>query len=167
MTETGLRRAACAILLGTCGRLILQQRDDVPGIVYPGLVSLFGGHIEPGEDPHQCIQRELEEEIGVRLPLSALEPFFTFRTRFADPSEREVEISIFIASGLPADGLHVTEGGLLLLPLDKAVQRFLRMTPTTSYALSEFLHVQRLPPKAQQIDRAGLASDAAASAAQQ
>jgi 8-oxo-dGTP diphosphatase len=162
-----VRRAACAILFGTCGQLILQQRDDVPGIVYPGLVSLFGGHIEPGEDAHACIQRELDEEIGVRLPLAALEPFFTFRARFADAAERDVEIAIYIASGLRAGALHVTEGSLLLLPLAKAAQRFDRMTPTTSYALSEFLHARRLPPKAQQLDRAALAADAAASAAQQ
>lgn len=165
--EKPLRQAACAILFGTCGRLILQQRDDVPGIVYPGLVSLFGGHLEPGEDPHQCMQRELEEEIGVRLPLAALEPFFTFRTGFAAPQERDVEISIYIASGLRADTLHVTEGSLLLLPLAQAAQRFTRMTPTTSYALSEFLHARHLPPKAQQLDRVALASDAAAQAAQQ
>lgn len=165
--EKALRQAACAILFGTCGRLILQQRDDVPGIVFPGLVSLFGGHLEPGEDAHTCVQRELEEEIGVRLPLAAIEPFFTFRTRFADPTQRDVEISIFIASGLRADALHVTEGSLLLLPLAQAAQRFPRMTPTTSYALSEFLHAHRLPPKAQQLDRVALASDAAASTAQQ
>lgn len=165
--ETGLRQAACAILFSACGQLILQQRDDVPGIIYPGLVSLFGGHLEPGEAPHQCVQRELEEEIGVRLPLAALEPFFAFRTRFAEPSEREVEISIFIASGLRAETLLVTEGSLLLLPLPQAMQHFPRMTPTTSYALSEFLHARRLPPKAQQLDRVALATEAAAKAAQQ
>lgn len=164
---TGLRQAACAILFGTCGRLILQQRDDVPDIVYPGLVSLFGGHLEPGEAPHACIQRELEEEIGVRLPLPALEPFFTFRTHFADPSERDVEISIFIATGLRADALHVTEGSLLLLPIGQAMQRFDRMTPTTSYALSELLHARRLPPLAQQLDRTAIARAAAEGTQQQ
>lgn len=165
--ETGLRQAACAILFGTCGRLILQQRDDVPGIVFPGLVSLFGGHLEPDEDAHTCVQRELEEEIGVRLPLASLEPFFTFRTRFADPSERDVEISIYIASGLQADTLHVTEGSLLLLSWPEVSLRFSRMTPTTAYALAEFMHARRLPPKAQQLDRGTVAPEAAARAAQQ
>lgn len=165
--DKGLRQAACAILFSSCGQLILQQRDDVPGIVYPGLVSLFGGHLEAGEDPHHCVQRELEEEIGVRLPLNALEPFFIFRTRFSEPGERDVEISIFIASGLRADTLHVTEGSLLLMPLPHVRQHYARMTPTTSYALSEFLHARALPPKAQQLDRVALASDDAAKAAQQ
>jgi hypothetical protein len=112
------------------------------------------------------MQRELHEEIGVNLPLTAIEPFFTFRTKFAVASETDVEISIFIASGLRADALHVTEGSLLLLPQSQAASRFLRMTPTTSYALSEFLHARRLPPKAHQLDREALSSDQAASAQQ-
>jgi len=165
---TGLRQASCAILLSSCGQLILQQRDDVPGIVYPGLISLFGGHREPGESPHLCVQRELAEEIGVQLPLDALTPFFDFHTRFADAAETDVEISIYIAAGLRADALHVTEGQLLLLPLAEVGSRYARMTPTTSYALSEFLHVRQLPPKAQQLDRGALlASAQAARAAQQ
>lgn len=165
--EKGLRRAACAILFGTCGRLILQQRDDVPGIVFPGLVSLFGGHLEVGEDAHACVQREIEEEIGIRLAPAAFEPFFTFRTRFADPAARDVEIEIFIASGIDAGTLQVTEGSLLLMTLSQAAQHYARMTPTTSYALSEFLHGRRLPPKAQQLGHAIASAEAAAKAAQQ
>lgn len=164
---TGLRQASCAILFGTCGRLILQQRDDVPEIVYPGLVSLFGGHREAGENPHTCMQRELEEEIGVKLSLAALEPFFDFKTRFAQASETDVEIAIYIASGLRAEALHVTEGRLLLVPLSEAPALYPRMTPTTSYALSEFLHARRLPPKAQQLDRSALTQAQAIDAAQQ
>jgi hypothetical protein len=36
------REIACAIIIDTCGRFLLQQRDDIPGIVSPGMVGLFG-----------------------------------------------------------------------------------------------------------------------------
>lgn len=45
-------------------QLLLQLRDNLPGIVYPGCWGLFGGHIEPGETPLIALQRELWEEIG-------------------------------------------------------------------------------------------------------
>ncbi|MEL6352587.1 MAG: NUDIX hydrolase [Cyanobacteria bacterium J06627_28] len=46
------------------GRLLMQLRDDLPSIVYPGIWGLFGGHIEAGETPRQALLRELVEEIG-------------------------------------------------------------------------------------------------------
>jgi 8-oxo-dGTP diphosphatase len=56
-------RVAIAILHQN-GKFLLQLRDDIPGIFYPGHWALFGGHIEPGESPDAAIQRELLEEIG-------------------------------------------------------------------------------------------------------
>ena len=46
------------------GKFLLQLRDDIPGIAYPGCWALFGGHIEPGEIPEIALKRELQEEIG-------------------------------------------------------------------------------------------------------
>ena len=43
------REIACALIIDTCGRFLLQQRDDIPGIVCPGMVGLFGGHREGDE----------------------------------------------------------------------------------------------------------------------
>src|SRR4051794_4563636 len=51
--EVALRNAGsshrAAVVLGTAGRYLFQRRDDIPDIVYPGTLSLFGGHREPGE----------------------------------------------------------------------------------------------------------------------
>lgn len=45
-------------------RFLLQLRDDIPGIFFPGYWAFFGGHLEPGEDPLTAARRELVEEIG-------------------------------------------------------------------------------------------------------
>ena len=46
------------------GRFLFQLRDNIPGIVHPGVWGLFGGHLEPEETPELCLKRELIEEIG-------------------------------------------------------------------------------------------------------
>lgn len=43
------RETASAVLIDTAGRLLLQHRDDIPGILYPGMVGLFGGHRKGNE----------------------------------------------------------------------------------------------------------------------
>ncbi|YAF96728.1 MAG: NUDIX domain-containing protein [Nodularia sp. CChRGM 3473] len=54
-------------------KFLMQLRDNIPGIIYPGYWGLFGGHIEPGETPDVAVEREVLEEIGYNLP-----PFFEF-----------------------------------------------------------------------------------------
>jgi 8-oxo-dGTP diphosphatase len=53
---------AIAILLYQ-DQFLLQLRDDIPGIAYPGCWGLFGGHLEPQETPIVALKRELLEEI--------------------------------------------------------------------------------------------------------
>ena len=43
---------------------LMQLRDDVPNIAYPGHWGLFGGHMDPGETPTEAVKRELREEIS-------------------------------------------------------------------------------------------------------
>lgn len=43
---------------------LMQLRDDIPGILYPGCWGFFGGHIDPGETPEVAMKRELLEEIN-------------------------------------------------------------------------------------------------------
>lgn len=50
------------------GQFLLQLRDNIPGIVYPGYWGFFGGHIEPGETPTIALERELLEEISYVPP---------------------------------------------------------------------------------------------------
>ena len=45
-------------------KYLMQLRDDIPNIPYPGVWALFGGHLEPGENPEAGLKRELIEEIN-------------------------------------------------------------------------------------------------------
>jgi len=57
------------------GRFLMQLRDDLPHIAYPGVWGFFGGHIEPGEAADSGIRRELIEELAYAPPV--LDLFFT------------------------------------------------------------------------------------------
>ena len=60
-------RVAIAILYQD-DKFLMQLRDDIPNIVYPGHWGLFGGHLEPGETPDVAVKRELLEEISYTPP---------------------------------------------------------------------------------------------------
>ncbi|MEH2301430.1 MAG: NUDIX hydrolase [Nostoc sp.] len=49
-------------------KFLMQLRDNIPGILYPGYWGLFGGHIEADETPDLAVKREILEEIGYNLP---------------------------------------------------------------------------------------------------
>lgn len=51
------------------GKYLMQLRDDIPHIPYPGVWGLFGGHLDPGEEPEAALKRELEEEINYSADL--------------------------------------------------------------------------------------------------
>jgi 8-oxo-dGTP pyrophosphatase MutT (NUDIX family) len=45
--------------------VFLQERDDIPGIVYPGMLQLFGGRLKANELPKVGVARELREETSL------------------------------------------------------------------------------------------------------
>jgi 8-oxo-dGTP diphosphatase len=57
-----------AIAILPCeGKFLMQLRDNIPTILYPGLWGLFGGHIETGETPEIAVVREIMEEISYQI----------------------------------------------------------------------------------------------------
>ena len=55
-------------IIHTPDRFLMQLRDNIPGIIYPGCWGFFGGHIDPGETPEEAVNRELLEEISYSPP---------------------------------------------------------------------------------------------------
>lgn len=60
--------AACdcvVFLLVRNGQMLLEKRSMLK-TSGPGLVSIPGGHVDPGENYEQALVREIQEELGVR-----------------------------------------------------------------------------------------------------
>ena len=60
-----MREVALAVIFKD-HKYLLQLRDNNTTIDYPNHWSFFGGEIDPGENPWQALQRELEEELEWR-----------------------------------------------------------------------------------------------------
>ena len=107
------REFASAILIDTEGRLLLQQRDNAPGIRFPGKIGLFGGHREPNETFLACVVREVHEEIGYFVPPERFEHITSYTNVDADGGT--VSGEMFVARDIPQDRLVITEGSLLVV----------------------------------------------------
>jgi 8-oxo-dGTP diphosphatase len=83
-------------------RFLMQLRDNISGIIYPGCWGLFGGHIEPGETPAIAVRRELVEEIGYGVG-----SLFEF-ARYQD--QRAVRHVFHGPLTIPPDQLTLNEG---------------------------------------------------------
>jgi 8-oxo-dGTP pyrophosphatase MutT (NUDIX family) len=60
--------AVAAIITVEDGRYLMQLRDDIPRIFYPGHWGCFGGAVGPGESPLGALNRELAEELEMDAP---------------------------------------------------------------------------------------------------
>ena len=111
MGTPNLVEFASAMLVGTCGRLLFQQRDNIPTIRNPGGIGLFGGHREPGESFAECVSREIHEEIGYLLAPERFERLGPYEA--IAPDGHQLRGEHFLARDIPVDALNVTEGSLL------------------------------------------------------
>jgi 8-oxo-dGTP pyrophosphatase MutT (NUDIX family) len=133
--------AVAAILVVDRERYLLQLRDDVPNIWYPGHWGLFGGAVDAGEDEIAALRRELREELELELQTAELFVRFDFDltpmglTRYAR-AYYEVPIS-----GEVCERLVLHEGAdMRALPGDAALS-LPRLSPYDSFAL--FMHHHR------------------------
>jgi 8-oxo-dGTP diphosphatase len=74
-SRPGPTRGVCVLVEDAGGRILMQLRDDIAGIGHPGLWTLFGGGVEPGETLREAAVRELSEETGLALRAASLRPF--------------------------------------------------------------------------------------------
>jgi 8-oxo-dGTP diphosphatase len=81
-------QVAAAVIRRADGQVLLAQRP--PGKVYAGYWEFPGGKLEPGETPRHALDRELAEELGLRVRRAA--PWLT--QRFVYP-HAHVELNFF------------------------------------------------------------------------
>lgn len=108
--------------------LLVLQRDDTPGLLWPGYWDLAGGGREGGETPLGCALRELREEFGLRIPASSV----TWGRAYTNTIGRSVWFFVgAVPSSARADIQFGNEGqGWDLMPVpaflahDRAVPQF-------------------------------------------
>lgn len=134
--------ASAVILQDPQGRYLLQDRDDMPGIFYPGHLGLFGGAREGDESWAECAVREIAEELGLDIA-GRLETFLQLTLDFAPFGYGRVERVVFtcrLGEG-EADGLRVAEGRRALLLDGREALTDWRVTPYDAFALWQHMNL--------------------------
>lgn len=72
------RDAAAALILLPGERYLMQRRDDLPQLFYPGHWCCFGGAMDDGESPLETLRRELLEELELAMPAATQYATFSF-----------------------------------------------------------------------------------------
>lgn len=124
-----------AILVTPEYKIIMQQRDDKPDIANPGLVSFFGGAIEPGENKEQALIRELKEEISYTVKKYT---FFKTFEKHQKTHGSDWNCHVFVVHDVNPNELVVREGqGLVLVTKDSYIERE-DLTSLSRQVLQEF-----------------------------
>lgn len=84
-----------ALIIDRAGRYLMQLRDDIPTIAYPGHWCLFGGAVETGEDEQHGMRRELDEELGFKP--ARLNPCLRFEYSIPQHGVRIRRVAVFEA----------------------------------------------------------------------
>lgn len=135
MNASRHREIACAVLIDTSHRFLLQQRDNIVGILYPGKVGLFGGHREDDETFLDCVVREIHEEISYFVPAERFEHLASLMVGGIDAEGCSVREEVFIARSIPVKELVVTEGSLLVAQPLEIIEIDHKLTPSTRFAM--------------------------------
>ena len=78
-----------AAIIESDGKILLTRRkDDVP---YPCLWEFPGGKVEAGEDPKDCVVREIREELAIDIAVDKIYDAFFYRY-----PERDVLVMAYI-----------------------------------------------------------------------
>ena len=62
-----MNKVALIAVVRNDGAVVLQHRDNIPGIDFPGLWCLPGGQVEEGETEETAALREFKEETGYAI----------------------------------------------------------------------------------------------------
>ncbi|MFD4635687.1 NUDIX domain-containing protein [Lentzea sp. NPDC058436] len=92
------------VMVNPAGQVLLYLRDDKPEIRFPNTWCLPGGYLEEGETPHECVRREIEEEMGVVLAAGDVHHLASEQRFYG------VEHTFWAEADLDLDEVVLTEG---------------------------------------------------------
>jgi 8-oxo-dGTP pyrophosphatase MutT (NUDIX family) len=140
-TKLYLADAVAALILVEGQGYLMQLRDERPDIWYPGHWGLFGGAVDPGEEPLAALKRELHEEL--ELEFAKAELFSRFDFDLGPTGLDRYYRSYYVVEITPADlaGLRLHEGAAMRVFSGEAILKEARVTPYDDFVL--FLHHAR------------------------
>lgn len=90
------------------GKIVLQRRDEDIKIS-PGLLGLFGGHVEAGESPSDALLREISEETSLNVDNLSIE--YLASRELTHPNNSDSKIIVhFHKAIIDSDDFEVYEG---------------------------------------------------------
>ncbi len=125
------------ILIRKDGAIIMQHRDDKPGITNPGAITAFGGNVEPGETPLQAATREINEETSLDAQAHELEFFGTYQKTAAQHGE-DREVHYFILRNVDDSNFKIYEGQGFYLIHNLKELREAKTSPLVREVLEEY-----------------------------
>jgi len=137
-----MRELAGALVIDTEGRLLLQQRDDIPTIICPGMIGLFGGHREGDESFLACAVREIAEELSCSIPPERFHHLLRHEGPDPDDNRKLCRCEFFVIRDIDLGAVTVTEGTLLAVKPQDVVTIRDKCTPMTRLVLDAFLKRQ-------------------------
>ena len=141
-----MKQEVVAALIVESQKILLGQRASTR-TSYPNVWDVFGGHIEPGEQPHQTLVRELQEELDITpTKWTFLETIVASIPKSHGVETYELHLHLYLVtawSGTPVNRQLHEHASIQWFSLEQAVQLDLAhptylqifakyLTPTTS-----------------------------------
>lgn len=128
----GAAAGAVAFLHDPLGRVLMQLRDDWPGLAQAGRWGPFGGGVEPGEGLTEAVLREVAEETGLRLDPATLRPL----GRVLSNTRARTRLHAFAAPlPAPAAAIRLGEGAGFALLTPRQIRSYPLAWPLRPLAL--------------------------------
>lgn len=129
-----------ALIVDEQRRYLLQLRDDVPSIRFPGHWGLFGGSAEPGEALEPALIRELSEELSFEpSKVSQMSEIFYRPAYNQNALYRKTFFVVLVMS--PEIGQMIQrEGQSMTLHRFEDILRLRKIIPTDLYGILTYEH---------------------------